>query len=257
MAERCDEVIFFVLPAYNEQDNIKQLLSDISSYANRGQLDYHIVVSDDGSTDGTIEVIEQESGTMPLTVVSSPVNMGPGSAFDKGFRKVMETASEDDVVVTMEADNTSDLGIIDKMLAKFEEGADLVLASCYAEEGQVESTTLCRKVLSKGANILTSFVSKDKKIRTFSSFYRVYRAGLLMKAYGKWGDSFIEERGFVCAVEILLKLQKLNIMIEEVPMILRGSRRVGKSKMKTMRTILSYLRLIIKEVVYKSAQFFR
>ncbi|MBU1084260.1 MAG: glycosyltransferase [Candidatus Omnitrophota bacterium] len=247
-------MIFFVIPVYNEEDNIKKLLSNLSLHAEEKGWDHNICIADDGSSDATAEIAGSMRKDIPLEVVSNKVNMGPGAAFDAGFRVVLSSAKPDDIIVTMEADNTSDLIVLDEMIGKIKKGADIALASCYAENGRVEGTTLYRAICSRGANLLIRMISRDKRIRTVSSFYRCYRAGILSRAYQMYGTDFIEEKGFVCAVDILLKLQNLNARISEVPMILQCDRRIGKSKMKTMRTIISYLKLIVREVTRKSAR---
>ena len=60
----------------------------------------------------------------------------------------------------------------------------------------------------------------------------------------RYGDGFITTRGFECMVEILYRAARLGLRISEVPMVLDGSRRVGKSKMKVLRTSLAYFRLM-------------
>ncbi|MFH1664795.1 MAG: glycosyltransferase [Candidatus Omnitrophota bacterium] len=241
-------MIIFLMPVYNEEKNIGRLLENIHEYAQSRKLDYKVCIADDGSDDSTVEIAGSLKTRMSLEVVSNPRNMGPGAAFDLGFRAVLKFAGEEDIVVTMEADNTSDMGVLDEMIAKTGEGHDLVLASCYAKDGGVEGTNLYRKVLSRGANFLVRMVSLDKDIKTFSSFYRCYRSKILSKAYRVYGNRFIEEHGFLCAVDILLKLQKTGVRAVEVPMILRSSRRIGKSKMKILKTTLSYVRLFLREV---------
>ncbi len=81
------------------------------------------------------------------------------------------------------------------------------------------------------------------RVCTYSSFYRVYRAPFLEYALRSYGVRLIEERGFVCVVEMLLKFGLLNARISEVPLRLDGQRRKGASKMKVLRTIRGYVML--------------
>ena len=78
-------------------------------------------------------------------------------------------------------------------------------------------------------------------LATLSSFYRVYQVSALQAMRARYGDAFITTRGFECMVEILYRAARLGLRISEVPMVLDGSRRVGKSKMKVLRTSLAYL----------------
>ncbi|HPN72540.1 MAG TPA: glycosyltransferase [Candidatus Omnitrophota bacterium] len=241
-------MIVFVFPVYNEEKNIGALLHNLSRAALSKRWDYRVVLSDDGSSDSTVSIAESMRKDFPLEVVKNPINMGPGSAFDLGFRAALRSSGKGDVIVTMEADNTSDLGVLEDMLEKVRSGCDVALASCYAKNGGVQGTTFFRKLLSQGANFLISMVSGSTGIRTFSSFYRCYSYDVLNRAYERYGDKFITEKGFVCAVEIFLKLKRLGARMEEVSMVLRCDRRKGKSKMKILKTTLSYMKLIFREV---------
>ena len=76
-----------------------------------------------------------------------------------------------------------------------------------------------------------------------SSFYRVYSLDLLKRVKNKF-DNIIEEKGFICMLEVLLKSIKCNAKIIEVPMVLKSDKRVGKSKMKIFKTTISYLKFL-------------
>lgn len=234
----------FIIPAYNEEANIKTLLLNTKAFAEKNKYPYEVIVINDGSTDGTMRILAEHQKQMPIIILDQVVNKGVGEAFKRGFSYVADKAQDNDIIITKEADNTSDLEVLRIMLTKADSGYDLVLASCYMPGGGVEGTNLYRTILSSGANSLMRIFTPLKSIHTFSSFFRVYKAGLLKKAYGVYGDKIIEEKGFSCMVELLLKLSRLNIKIAEVPMVLKGGLRVGKSKMKVFKTINAYLKLI-------------
>jgi dolichol-phosphate mannosyltransferase len=80
-------------------------------------------------------------------------------------------------------------------------------------------------------------------IVTMSSFFRVYRAPVLKRLQAHYGPYIIERTGFECMVEMLLKMIYLRTTISEVPMLLDTSLRVGKPKMRIVRTIRGYLSL--------------
>lgn len=238
-----------LIPAYNEEWNIGELLGRLRQWGGGGGGGdgYEVVVVDDGSRDGTARVVAAQAGAMPVKLVQHPANRGVAAAFRTGFRAVLEGAGADDIVVTMEADNTSDLAILTRMVDGVRAGADLVLASCYAPRGGVEGSNLYRMALSKGANLLVRVLFGLPGVHTYSSFYRAYRAGALRRALDRYGEHFIESDGFECMVEVLVKLARLGLHIEEVPMTLRLDRRRGQSKMRAGRTIRGYLRLLLRE----------
>jgi dolichol-phosphate mannosyltransferase len=87
-----------------------------------------------------------------------------------------------------------------------------------------------------------------------SSFFRVYRASLLKDASEHFGNQLIREPGFACKAELLSKLARLGARIDEVPVALDTSRRVGESKMPIVKTILAYWRMMARHVVAVGAR---
>jgi dolichol-phosphate mannosyltransferase len=73
---------------------------------------------------------------------------------------------------------------------------------------------------------------------------------MLKLAKEKYGANMIQEKGFSCTAEILLKLSKFDPIIHELPMILRYDRKIGASKMQVSKTISATLALIRKHRSY-------
>src|SRR5450432_2313765 len=128
-------MIRFVIPAYNERENIPNLMADLAPRASA--LGARIIFVDDGSTDGTAEAIEDHRDGLPLAVVKHRANRGLGAAINSGLRAAIGESEDDDAIVTLEADNTSDRDDLPRMLELFEQGHDVVLASVYAPGGQI------------------------------------------------------------------------------------------------------------------------
>lgn len=230
-------MIWFLVPTYNEAGNAQALADEL-----RGTTlpeDRHYVFSDDGSVDGTVAELHRAFEGTGHTVLTAPTNQGPGAAFQRGFDHILAQASENDVVVTMEADRTSDITLLPKMLAISRLGYDMVLASVYVQGGGFEHTTFLRRLLSTVANFFFRFIY-DLKVSTLSSFYRVYRVPKLQEASLRW-PRLIEENGFICMLEVLLKMLAVRATVIEVPMVLASNKRTDRSKMKLVRTTLHYL----------------
>jgi dolichol-phosphate mannosyltransferase len=130
------------------------------------------------------------------------------------------------------------------MLAISSLGYDLVLASVYAQGGGFDKTSFFRRLVSSVANLVFRFLFK-LKILTLSSFYRVYHVSLLRKIKEK-NTPIIAEKGFICMLEILVKAVECDANVIEVPMILHSQKRVGKSKLKFLKTMLAYVRFLMK-----------
>ena len=243
-------MIHVVVPAYNEAGNVVRTIEQIRERVEPLGLPYRIVIVDDGSTDATADTCRRASAPgRPVEVVSHPLNLGPGAAFRTGFLHVLKDADPLDVVVTMEGDGTSDPRILARMLHRvWEEGDQIVLASCYLYGGGVRGTSLHRVGLSHVANGLMKKALGLSGLATLSSFYRVYQASALRAMRDRHGDGFITSRGFECMVEVLYRAARLGLRMSEVPMVLDGGLRAGKSKMRVLRTSLAYLRLAARAV---------
>ncbi len=235
-------IVFFLIPTFNEEQNIK-LLSDNLLSILKNHTKYFIFV-DDFSSDNTINLIKKYFAEN-YKIIQKTKNIGPGDSFNKGFNWILENSkNENDIVITLEADNTSDLSILNKMITISKLDYDLVLASVYAQGGGFSKTNAFRKIISFTANMLFRMFF-NIKVLTLSSFYRVYKITILRKIKEN-NNEIIKEKGFISMLEILLKAIKQKASIIEVPMILESKNRKGKSKMKIFKTIISYLRFLIK-----------
>lgn len=236
-------MIYILIPIFNEEGNVANLHRELSSVLPEEEKMF--VFSDDGSTDKTIELLKSHFSNTNFTVLGDGVNRGPGYAFNTGFEWVLANSKniEKDIVITMEADCTSDISILPHMLGINKMGYDLVLASVYAQGGGFDSTSFIRKFLSAIANLLFRFLF-DIKVLTLSSFYRVYSVSLLQKIKQN-NSAIITEYGFICMLEILVKAIKQNARMIEVPMMLKSTKRVGKSKLKVFKTTMAYFRFLL------------
>lgn len=236
---------WFLIPAYNEEENLRWLLPNIRRFMHAFHYSYDIVVVDDGSSDGTSDVVREMADVHGIRarVVRHPVNRGPGAGFKTGFDEILKYAADDDLVITIEADNTSDLCVLNRMLMRADRGYDLVLASVYGG-GRIIGAPRSRLMLSHVANTLIRQAFRLYGLHTFSSFFRVHRARMLRQVMEVYGDDFVTEEGFVCAVEMLVKMHHMGFSISEVPMLLDSNIRIGDSKMKVWRNVKAYLRVI-------------
>jgi len=236
-------MIYFVIPIYNERPNIPNLHKELSAVLKNEKVFY--VFSDDGSSDGSTESLKKEFEGLDFIVLGDGLNRGPGAAFNAGFEWVLNhSQNEEDLVVSIEADCTSDSGILENMVQIARMNFDLVLASVYAQSGGFEKTTLLRRFISAAANLLMRFAF-NIRVLTLSSFYRVYHVNLLRKIKAKH-QVLIRETGFICMLEILLKAIRCEARVIEVPTTLHSSKRQGKSKMKMIKTTRQYLGFLMR-----------
>ena len=238
----------FVVPAYNEAENLPRLFADLEERKSLFPPGSRLLVVDDGSQDGTPDLVRGYTGALPVGLVALEENQGPGAAFRAGFAAALEACPEDALVITLEADTTSDLDALPRMIECAKADADLVIA-----QWKMVNVSPKRRLLSKGAGfIVRHALGVDAK--TVSSFFRVYRASALRTGFAKYGERFIRESGFACKAEVLAKLAALKLRIEEVPVELDTGRRVGESKMPILKTMFAYWRLLARQAVAKAPE---
>jgi len=236
-------MIYFLVPTYNEAENIPLLAQNFQKLALTE--DFQLVFSDDGSTDATKAQVSKHFAFCDHVFLEAIQNAGPGKAFDTGFQWILQhSQSDSDKLLTMEADSTGDFSLVYDMLLLNERGYNLVLASVYAQGGGFENTTFIRKMLSFWANLLFRSVF-NIKVLTISSFYRCYSVDL-MRRIAHNNPEIIREQGFICMLEVLLKAIACEARIVELPLQLKSGNRVGKSKMKIFKNGVSYMKFLLK-----------
>ncbi len=237
--------LFVAVPVFNEAQNLPGLFSGFREIERqlRDRFALHFLLVDDGSDDGTPEIARQLSNDLTLDVIAHGTNLGPGTAFASAFTRLSTVMAEGDWVITMEGDNTSRHDLIRHMLRRAEEGFDAVFASPYMYGGGFAHTSMFRRLLSSGANLLVKDLLDVQGILTVSSFFRLYRAGALLRLQAAFGPGIVERSGFESMVEMTMKMTMLRVTISEVAMRLDSSLRKGKSKMKILRTIFGYIAL--------------
>lgn len=234
-----------VLPAYNEALSLPPLLCRLATVGLAEEVTVWVV--DDGSTDATAEIAADGVPGLEVRLVRHPVNLGLGQAVQSGLRAVLEEAAADDIVVVMDADDTHDPALLSQLRHAVAEGADVAICSRFMGGGDDVTAPLFRRMLSRGAAILFRRVVAVDGVRDFTSGFRAYRVSLLVRATAHWGERLIEEQGFACMVELLLKLRHCRPVIAEVPLVLQYDRKQGPSKLKLRRTIVQYVKLLTRD----------
>ncbi len=238
--------IWVVLPAYNEEQALPLLLDSLIEVLKEDKREYSIVVVNDGSKDGTSAVSKQYGKSHPVVTLDNDGNKGLAETMRNGLVYACSLASEKDIIITMDADNTHPAGLMLRMIRQIREGNDLVIASRYREGSAVIGVPKHRVLLSYGAALLFRIAFPMRGVRDYTCGYRAYRADLIQKLMKAYGKEFISERGFSCMVDILLRMRSMNPVCAEAPLVLRYDLKPGLSKMKVMQTVFDTLKLLVK-----------
>lgn len=205
-------MISIVFPAYNEEDNVVELHRRIKAALEPIGQTYEIIGVESGSTDGTLKKLKE---LHPIKIVVLAKNIGQTAALDAGLK-----AAKGDIVITMDADLQNDPVDIPNLLAKLNEGFDVV--SGWRQDRQ---DTFGRRVLSRCANWLTYKVT-GLKLHDHACALKAYRAQFL-KGINLYGEMHV----FLAA---WLYLRGAKVV--EIPVTHHG-RHAGVSKHNFMKAV--------------------
>jgi dolichol-phosphate mannosyltransferase len=240
-------VIYILLPAYNEEESLKHLLPKIDDFFKEYDEDYRIIVCNDGSTDNTLEILQEYSKRLPIIIINHKINRGLGETVRDLFEKAAELADDDDIIIRLDCDDTHEPKYFTDLIKKLNEGYDVVIASRFVKGGGQEGLNAYRRFISRMANIFMKFFFPIKGLREYSSGFRAYRAKIIKDAIRIYGNDFIQLKGlgFTATLEKVIKLKMLGAKFGEIPFVLRYDQKKSTSKMVSSITALGYFIMVI------------
>ncbi|MEM7099586.1 MAG: glycosyltransferase family 2 protein [Pseudomonadota bacterium] len=218
--------VCFVIPTYNEADNITSLLNQLLALLDeRSQLRGQILVVDDQSPDGTADRVEEISrGDDRVSLLSGPKE-GLGTAYSRGFNHVLANFDVD-AVVQMDADFSHKPGDVVHLLEGLED-ADVVIGSRYVEHGEIDEIWgWRRKMLSKMGNLFARYVAGLYNIKDCTAGFKAIRLSALTQAFPLRQNI----QGYVFQVALLHSLAMAGVKIIEHP-IRFHERQAGVTKL--------------------------
>lgn len=239
--------VLIALPAYNEEYGIASVLGDIINLRSVSKYSIEVLVVNDGSTDETANIVNSLSyGREYINLISHDNNRGLGEAVKTILHYAVNILKDEDILVTLDADNTHTPLLIESMIDSLVENQlDLVVASRFTDGGMEIGLSNMRKLYSRGAMYYFKLFFPIENLNDYSSGYRAYRMKTLREAYNKW-NGLVTTNGFECMAEIAAKFSRMHIRAGEVPLVLRYDYKKGKSKMKIAKTVKGYFSLLNK-----------
>ncbi|HEY9859320.1 MAG TPA: glycosyltransferase family 2 protein [Candidatus Obscuribacterales bacterium] len=206
-----------IVPIYNEVESLPHLIEAIATSVTENQISYEIVCVDDGSSDGSTELLKQLAQTRTdLRAVILRRNYGQTAAMSAGFKH-----AQGKVLITLDGDLQNDPADIPHLLARLDEGYDLVSGWRKARQ----DAALTRLLPSKIANWLIGNVT-GVKLHDYGCSLKAYRSELVadMNLYGEL-HRFLPALAFIEGARIT-----------EIP-VRHHARRFGQSKYGLGRTL--------------------
>ena len=211
-----------IIPTYNEIENISRIIQAVFELEGG----YHILVIDDGSPDGTADVVKSLMQVYPerLFLLERSGKLGLGTAYVTGFRWALERDYE--YIFEMDADFSHNPEDLPRLLAACtQEGADLAIGSRYCDGINVVNWPLGRIMMSYCASL---YVRLALGFRVFDS-----TAGFICytrKVLETIDLDAVRMKGYGFQIELKYTAHKLGFRISEVPVIF-VNRKEGTSKM--------------------------
>lgn len=213
-----------IIPTFNEKENIDRVISEI--YKNTENVvdeEIHILVVDDGSPDGTAQIVkEMQSSNQKIHIIEREKKLGLGTAYVRGFKYALENGY--DYIFEMDADLSHDPKELPNFLREIKE-YDLVLGSRYIKGVNVINWPLGRLLLSYFANVYTRIIT-GIPVKDSTGGFKCFRREVLENIdYDK-----IKSNGYSFQIEVNYKVWRKKFKIKEIPIIF-VDRTEGESKM--------------------------
>jgi dolichol-phosphate mannosyltransferase len=210
-----------IIPTYNEKENIQNIISAVFLL----EPEFHILIVDDNSPDGTGNIVKKMMNefTDRLFLIERPGKLGLGTAYISGFKWALE--QEYEFIFEMDADFShapKDLVHLHKACLN---GADLAIGSRYKSGVNVVNWPMGRVLISYFASAYVRFIT-GMNVRDTTAGFKCYRRNVLETI----DLDKIRFKGYAFQIEMKFMTWKYGFKIVEVPIIFTN-RKAGTSKM--------------------------
>ncbi|MBK8553766.1 MAG: polyprenol monophosphomannose synthase [Ignavibacteria bacterium] len=233
-----------IIPTYNEADNILRIIPEVLKNSSPDN-DFHILVVDDNSPDGTAKLVEDLKNEK-VHILKREKKSGLGTAYVAGFHYAIK--NNYDFVFEMDADFSHDPKYLKGFIEAIKEGYDLVIGSRYINGVSVLNWPIRRLILSYMASVYTRMVTGLKVMDTTAGFM-CYKVSALKQI----NLDEVKSNGYSFQIEMKFKFFKRGFKIKEIP-ILFIDRLEGESKMSRKVVYEAYFmvwKLKFKSIVGK------
>ena len=211
-----------IIPTYNEKENAENIIRAVFGL----KKDFHVLIIDDGSPDGTADIIKKLQGEYAgkLHLIEREGKLGLGTAYIAGFKWALEKSYE--FIFEMDADFSHDPNdLIHLYDACNKDDAGLVIGSRYINGVNVVNWPMGRVLMSYFASVYVRWIT-GMEIRDATAGFKCYRRKVLETVK----LDKVKFKGYAFQIEMKFRTWKRGFKIVEVPIIFRD-RTQGNSKM--------------------------
>jgi dolichol-phosphate mannosyltransferase len=215
--------VWLVLPTYNEAENIGPLVRAVLPPLASAGMEYHVLIVDDGSPDGTGAIADRLAAELePVEVLHRGAKDGLGRAYLAGFDVALGRGAQ--LVMEMDSDFSHDPNDVPRLIAAAG-AADLVLGSRYVPGGGIADWGLLRRLTSRGGCAYARWLL-GVPVRDLTGGFKCFHRRVLE------GIDIADVRadGYGFQIELTYRAIKAGFTVTEVPILFR-EREVGSSKM--------------------------
>ncbi len=229
-------MIYIGISTRNNATTVGLVLWKVRQVFEEFQRDYHILVFDDASTDGTGETLEQYKGSLPITLLDSDRASGYAAGFEVLVRQALKVTDRPkrDCLVTLPADFSISPSIIPDLIKRTESGADVVV-------GEVPLDTLpwFQKIVRRSAGWLLKPGFRLAGFQDVLSGAYAFRLATLKGALRDRSGALLESEGICARVELLARAAAIARQIAVIPITTPPPRTPGKIRPGALGTAYS------------------
>jgi glycosyltransferase involved in cell wall biosynthesis len=233
-------MIYVCIPSYNEAPTIGLLLWKVRQVFAGFPREYQLLVLDDGSTDGTGEVLERYTRVLPLTVIRHEQRQGYAISVEELLKRAVERTDRPkrDSAILMHADFAHGPSFIPDLVRRIESGADIVIAQSRLE-GESSRT---RRLLRRLAPVLLRRVVSVPGVRDVVSGFSIFRLVVLRNAFRSQPAPFLTTQGWAANAELYGRTVGYARRVETIDAVERRDLRQRPSRTNPWESALSILR---------------
>ncbi len=241
--------VCFVLPTYNEEGNIENIIGQILiEEKKQNRYVFSVLVVDDNSADQTQAIVKRIIDSKDNIHLLTGEKKGLGDAYKRGFLHAVDILKAD-IIFQMDSDGQHDVSLVPEFLKDISADKDVVIGSRFINGGATPDFSIFRLLISRIGNLLVRYAGGVITIKDCTSGYRAIKSSYLKDI----DFTYLSTRGYSFQSSLICDLAWRGAVISETPIVF-SSRKAGDSKL-SLRDQIEFL-LNIPRLGFRNAKDF-